>query len=257
MTKDDAVVLMPTWGACPTRAENQAVVTHHYATRYRVPVVLGTGIARAHSINHAARLAGRDHPDRRVFIIADNDLIPSELHLLAAIASLDRHAAATPHSTTLMTTSEGRAEYLATGHTTQHETQEKGSRSYVVIHRDTFAAVNGMDEHFIGWGPEDRAFLYSVQKQAGAVLELDGARLHLWHPADPTKRDARNLNRNRARMRAYSRATSQVAHALARQYGRWNEPRHGAPERAGPPDHPPGSGGDGVAAGRHATRPGP
>lgn len=258
MTLTDAVVLMPAWGACPTRAENQRVVTRHYAERYGIPVVLGTGRARAHSVNHAARTAALEHPDRRVFLIADNDLIPSEPHLLEALARLDQHAAVTPHSTTLMTTPEGRAEYLRNGRTALHEAQAKGSRSYVVITRDTFAAVNGMDEKFIGWGPEDRAFLYSVKKQAGSVLELTGARLHLWHPTDPTKRDALMLERNRARMRAYHHATPIKAAQLAREYGRWDdESRHSATQRHGPPHDPAIGGRDGVAAGRNPTRPRP
>lgn len=226
MTLDDAVVLMPSFGDCPYRRENQEHVRAWYA-RLGVPVVLGhdqpaPAFSRARTVNAAARTAAREHPHRPVFLIADNDLIPSLSHLDLALRHLHEHAAATPHATTLLTTPAGRLEVLERGSTTQFVPEVKGSRSFVVIHRDAYARANGMDEAFIGWGPEDKAFLASIRKQLGSVLQLDGERLHLWHPPDPTKADAANLERNRARMRAYLGATTKAAARLAREYGRWD-----------------------------------
>jgi len=91
--------------------------------------------------------------------------------------------------------------------------------------------VNGMDELFEGWGPEDLAFRLSITKQLSAPLELEGRRLHLWHPTDPSKRDMKRLMLNRRRKYEYQRASADHARVLARQYGRWDRGLRAPPER--------------------------
>lgn len=51
------------------------------------------------------------------------------------------------------------------------------------IRRDVFMQLGGWDERFIGWGGEDDALTYKVQRKRISTLELDEVpALHLWHP---------------------------------------------------------------------------
>ncbi|WP_028603911.1 glycosyltransferase family 2 protein [Ottowia thiooxydans] len=51
------------------------------------------------------------------------------------------------------------------------------------IRRDAFLKLGGWDERFVGWGGEDDAFSYKVQRARLATLEFDDAiALHLHHP---------------------------------------------------------------------------
>ena len=223
------VVLMPSFGTCPVRAENQEFVIAWYAER-GMPTILGADergrrsgwFSRARAMNYAARQALREYPERDVFVLADNDLIPDPTTFLTAIQTVDLHSAVMPHSITLLTDPQGRREVFMRGITTRVEPVQQGSRSYVVMTRENYGRVNGMDEVFEGWGPEDLAFRLSVTKQIDAPLELDGRRLHLWHPIDPSKRDTKQLYFNRRRKRLYQLKRGKDVAALAREYGRWD-----------------------------------
>jgi hypothetical protein len=51
------------------------------------------------------------------------------------------------------------------------------------MRRDAFASLGGWDERFSGWGGEDDAMTYKVQRRRLSTVELDEtAALHLWHP---------------------------------------------------------------------------
>ena len=51
------------------------------------------------------------------------------------------------------------------------------------IRADAFARLGGWDERFRGWGGEDDALTYKVQRARLPTVELDErAALHLWHP---------------------------------------------------------------------------
>lgn len=217
-----AVVLMPSFGDCEVRARNERFVTDHYERAYGVPVVKGAGRARAHAINAAARVAAREHPTRDVFILCDNDLVPSMSHMRDAMREVDKFAAVTPHNVNRNLSQGSTPAFMESGSMTNYSDTPKGAKSYVVIRRSVFAHVNGLDEKFIGWGPEDASFILSVRKQAGKVLHLDGVRLHLWHPTDPSKRNAAQLERNRERFRKYRSMPPQLVSELAREYGRWD-----------------------------------
>jgi len=52
-----------------------------------------------------------------------------------------------------------------------------------LIRRDAFAHLGGWDERFRGWGGEDDALTYKVQRSRLSTVELDERpALHLWHP---------------------------------------------------------------------------
>lgn len=51
-----------------------------------------------------------------------------------------------------------------------------------VIHRNAFVALGGWDERFVGWGGEDDAFSYRIERSRIACTELDiSPAMHLWH----------------------------------------------------------------------------
>jgi len=215
-------VLMPSFGGCSFRAENQRTVLRWYRER-NFQVIQGRDtqsrngfFSRARAINAAVRLSPKE---KDIFILADNDLIPSVPHLAKALYQLEHHKVITPHCTTLHSSFAGRQQLLAGNKTMLYAPKESGSRSYVVIRRQAFEAMNGMDEVFEGWGPEDKAFLISANKHHGGVLELDGERIHLWHPADQSKRDRTQLMKNRERCKQYEAASPKAANVLAREYG--------------------------------------
>ncbi len=232
------VVLMPAFGSCPVRARSQAHVVRYYENRWGIPVVLGgderqNGLfSRTRGVNRAAREALDLYPERDAFIIADNDLLPEESVFEHALNVVDKHAAVVPHQLTRLLGKYASDRLLRTGVRDVRavgDVVRTGSRSYVLITRRSFDLVNGMDERFVGWGPEDKAFLESVKKQAGPVLDLAGVRVHLWHPIDPSRRDPAVVRRNRERYDAYARASRAEAARLAREYGRWFDERsHGA-----------------------------
>ncbi len=52
-----------------------------------------------------------------------------------------------------------------------------------LIRRDAFIYLGGWDERFRGWGGEDDALTYKVQRARLSTVELDECpALHLWHP---------------------------------------------------------------------------
>ncbi len=52
-----------------------------------------------------------------------------------------------------------------------------------VIRRDAFFSLGGWDERFRGWGGEDDALSYRIERTRLSCTELDIApALHLWHP---------------------------------------------------------------------------
>lgn len=56
-----------------------------------------------------------------------------------------------------------------------------------VIRREAFVALGGWDERFRGWGGEDDALSYRIERSGLACTEIDiGPALHLWHPRAAT-----------------------------------------------------------------------
>lgn len=82
----------------------------------------------------------------------------------------------------------------------------------VVVHRELWNLVGGMDDRFVGWGGEDDAFADACETLgAGPPLRLDGELWHLWHP--PSKPDKTDplYRANLARYARYRRARKSPA----------------------------------------------
>lgn len=93
----------------------------------------------------------------------------------------------------------------------------------LLLHREAFEAVGGMDEVFRGWGQEDAAFAQALVRLVGRRHTLPGFCFHLWHPrigrtgADlwPGQRNAR-ANWERYRLYQRSRTPDELRALLAR-----------------------------------------
>jgi len=117
---------------------------------------------------------------------------------------------------------EGTCKFLETGEPSDYKVTRTGSTSYVIMTRENFMRVNGMDELFEGWGAEDGAFLLSIERQLGYLIKMYGRRVHLWHPLDPSRADHENRQRNRDRRSAYRVSSAGAVRLLAREYGPLN-----------------------------------
>jgi hypothetical protein len=60
-----------------------------------------------------------------------------------------------------------------------------GTPYALVLSREHYFAVKGLDERFVGWGGEDNAFAYALSTMVAPLLRLPGVAYHLWHPAQP------------------------------------------------------------------------
>lgn len=52
----------------------------------------------------------------------------------------------------------------------------------VVLNRDTYNAVGGIDPRFLGWGGEDVSFGWALRTLVGHELRFEAPLFHLWHP---------------------------------------------------------------------------
>lgn len=57
-----------------------------------------------------------------------------------------------------------------------------------ILPASVFRDVEGFDERFVGWGPEDAAFVTKLETLHKPHRRLPGTLVHLWHPAPPTSR---------------------------------------------------------------------
>ena len=52
----------------------------------------------------------------------------------------------------------------------------------VVLTRDTYDAVGGIDPRYLGWGGEDVSFGWALRTLVGHECRLEAPLFHLWHP---------------------------------------------------------------------------
>ena len=71
---------------------------------------------------------------------------------------------------------------------------------------DAFWSLGGCDERFLGWGGEDDAMSYKVERRRLSAIELDeNVALHLWHPRNlQTTRGHPDYQKNLQLLASYS-----------------------------------------------------
>lgn len=78
--------------------------------------------------------------------------------------------------------------------------------SMLVVPRELWDSVGGMDEHFCGWGGEDNAFWKACTLHAGLPERISGNAYHLWHPPAKGKHHGIDYKRNLNRWKRYEAA---------------------------------------------------
>jgi hypothetical protein len=102
-------------------------------------------------------------------------------------------------------------------------TQNLEAGGSLVIVRDAFFEIGGMDEEFIGWGGEDNEFW----ERAQVLRRWEFGYLpiwHLWHPAQPKKQDLANETRRRFLELAGVPVADRIARLRALDFGRMDGP---------------------------------
>lgn len=84
------------------------------------------------------------------------------------------------------------------------------------IRADAFWALGGWDERFVGWGGEDDALSFKVERRRLSAAEVDtGVAMHLWHPRDPqSARLQPGYARNLQLLQSYRRLKSDAFNRL-------------------------------------------
>lgn len=155
-----------------------------------VEIVVGTddGIDPFHKTlaqNRAAREATGD-----VFVIADTDtwVEPSALREAARIA---QEMWCRPYRLKVKLAEPETRAALAAGAAWRPRYDPRGRYERrtafwagppMVVSREMFEAVRGLDERFRGWGSEDEGFAASLRRMFGPMRRVEGYAWHLWHP---------------------------------------------------------------------------
>jgi hypothetical protein len=171
---------------------------------------------RAAALNRAADAAG----DWDVAIIADSDSLVTPETLLHAVGlALNGHAVIA-HSQWVNVETDETESFLDTGKLEIREDRAVWMMtvsSMLAIPRSVWDAVNGFDEHFAGWGEEDRAFMRAVETLTGPAERLEGAVYHLAHdrPTEDTNRgDSPEFMANWQRSQTYRDRTPEDIRAI-------------------------------------------
>ena len=146
--------------------------------------------SRSRAFNAAARLARG-----RILVLHDNDMLVPADYAAEAVQLAGQGCEAINHkrfvfyfseSATAAAIARGRIAVPAPASGPMAVVENATGGASLVIAREAFAAIGGMDEAFVGWGGEDVELWQRVQTRnvwPYGYLPL----IHLWHPAQPGK----------------------------------------------------------------------
>lgn len=80
--------------------------------------------------------------------------------------------------------------------------------SIIVVTRDLWDRIGGMDERFNGWGGEDNAFWKAAHLHSKTPIRIPGYAYHLWHPPAPDKHRGHTYQSNLQLWRQYQTANT-------------------------------------------------
>lgn len=143
--------------------------------------------------------AGAEVARGEVLILHDNDILVPERYAAEVLARVREGARFVDLKRFLF--------YLSADETLTSVEQNLQGGS-IAATREAYTAVGGFDEGFVGWGGEDNDFRERAHAHGHVYASGYLPMIHLWHPAQPGKRDA--------------------AAPAVRRY--WDEIRHIAPE---------------------------
>lgn len=124
-----------------------------------------------------------------VLVIADADSLVDAVTLEKAVRLAPRAPWVVPHTTVYRLTPDETTKVYAGGPLRRGprlvvRTPYTGPAGggIVVLTREAWETVNGIDERFEGWGGEDISFGYALATLVGWYERLGGRLFHLWHP---------------------------------------------------------------------------
>jgi hypothetical protein len=179
-------VCIPWGGACPYRVSSFRYVLRRYR-ELGMQVAVGIGDAaewrKGAAVRSAVDAAGGD-----VLVIADCDVWSEQT--LEAVERVRAGAGwAIPHHNVRRLTLEATRQFYKHGHADELELEEEhygiAGGGIVVLHRDTYELAP-IDDRFVGWGGEDKAWAAALRTLAGRPVRINAPLWHMWHP--PQKR---------------------------------------------------------------------
>ena len=133
-----------------------------------------------------------------VAAIIDADVYAPVMQMTMGAAIAANYGACIPYRTLAMVDKQQTLDVLAGK---VHHSQVKPLRTFpskdqpdrhsvgglMFVRRDYWDEVGGMDERFVGWGEEDRAFELVLRTMIGHMPRASGTAHSLWHPKPPDK----------------------------------------------------------------------
>lgn len=206
-------VVVPYRAGDPHRDRSWAWVRAWYAEHLpeaEVVVADSTGPwNKPEAVNRAVRAATED-----LLVLADADVFLGDVaHLRLALDAVRQGRWVIPHRMVKRLTEDATEDILSNPVTFPDPDPRFIRLPYigfpgggvVVLSRQMFDSVNGMDEAFAGWGGEDVAFACALDTLVGRHLRFSADLWHLYHDPGPRMRHP-EFERNRRRMQAYRRA---------------------------------------------------
>ena len=170
----------------------------HY---HHCPVLAGSPYNRAVTFNVGARLATAP-----VMLLHDNDMLVPVDYLSRILKRMALGYAVVNPKRFIFYLSRQHSEALLAGTTTaaaqppETIVQNLEAGGSMAITRQAFAQIGGMDEGFVGWGGEDNEFWDRCLSLPTWIWGYEPI-VHLWHSAQPLKRQTQNPNLDRLRQR--------------------------------------------------------
>ena len=154
--------------------------------------------------------------DADLIVLADADSYVSADALTRAVDHADAHGWGMPHSVVRRLSRQSTEVILAGGDAVKLERAAYPALpggGIVVLTREAWETVNGMDPRFVGWGGEDAAFGLALSVLVGPVNPRRvSPLLHLWHPPAANCRKPSQHNRDvDAKYKACRRDPSRMA----------------------------------------------
>ncbi len=179
-------VLIPFASDDPDRLSAFRYVCDHYR---KLGYEVCTGTCEGQWSKGAAVLDAYRKASHDVLVVADADCFVSEAHLAKAVLEAQRRGWAVPHSRIWRL---GRLDTkrilggAAPRPHVGHQSLVLGGGT-VVLTREAFETVGGIDPRFFGWGGEDISFGWALETLAGRPYLGQGNLFHLWHTPEERK----------------------------------------------------------------------
>jgi hypothetical protein len=186
-------VLVPYGGGCPWRERAWDYVRAHYE-REHADWELVVGTCEGEWSKGGALADAFCRSTGSILVVADADSFIAPSVLLEAVRLVaDGQPWVVPHTYVQRLHRRHTEEVLAGASPRRGRNARPPYRGVigggiVVLNRQAWGTVGGVDERFRGWGGEDISFGWALETLIGPCVRLDGELWHLWHPHPAPRR---------------------------------------------------------------------